>query len=342
MEKTEIISFGSASAKPGEKVIHYEPIMQMADGTYLNMPFSIMNGRYDGPTLVLGGCMHGDEYNGLIALVEAMQEVDLEELHGAIICLPVENPIGFAIRSRLTLLSPCNAVDTLNPSRCWPGNPNGDTINRIVSWLFKEIVKVNPALYLDLHTGALGNECVLHAALPSARVNPEAVAKTRELAIAFGLTLLMEPDPNDVGNYGQDGGTNTEVSRVGIPAYTAELGLGYSMVRDSVKTGVQGIFNTMYYLGMLDGTPVLPSEPPIRLRTEVQYRANSGGITYWDVEPGDRISKGEIIGRTVSVFGDVTEIIRAPEDGYIIQLRRMPTTYTGERIARIGIPYPNE
>ena len=48
MEKTEIISFGSASAKPGEKVIHYEPIMQMADGTYLNMPFSIMNGRYDG------------------------------------------------------------------------------------------------------------------------------------------------------------------------------------------------------------------------------------------------------------------------------------------------------
>ena len=98
----------------------------------------------------------------------------------------------------------------------------------------------------------------------------------------------------------------------------------------------------MYHLGMLDGTPVLPSEPPIRLRTEVQYRANSGGITYWDVEPGDRISKGEIIGRTVSVFGDVTEIIRAPEDGYIIQLRRMPTTYTGERIARIGIPYPNE
>ena len=87
------------------------------------------------------------------------------------------------------------------------------------------------------------------------------------------------------------------------------------MVRDSVKTGVQGIFNTMYHLGMLDGTPVLPSEPPIRLRTEVQYRANSGGITYWDVEPGDRISKGEIIGRTVSVFGDVTEIIRAPEDG---------------------------
>lgn len=342
MLKTKNISFGSVSAKPGERVTHYEPILQMADGSDLCIPFSILNGRHDGPTLILGGCMHGDEYNGLIALIEAMQKVDAEKLHGAIICMPVENPIGYMIRSRLTLLTPCNAVDTLNSSRCWPGNPNGDTLNRMVNWIFNEVVKVHPALYLDLHTGALGNECALHAALPSARVNPEAVAKTRDLAVAFGLTLLMEPDPNDVGNYGQDGGTNTEVSRVGIPAYTAELGLGYSMVQESVQAGVQGILNTMYYLKMLEGTPVLPAAKPIRLRTEVQYRANSGGITYWDVGVGDKIIKGQELGRTVSIFGDVTEIIHAPEDGYIIQLRRMPTTFTGERIARIGIPYPEE
>lgn len=333
------VSFGGVSANPGEKIIHYEPILQMADGSNIHIPFSIMNGRFDGPSIVIGGCMHGDEYNGMIALVKAMQTIDLNKLHGSIICLPVENPIGFMIRSRLTLLSPSNSTDTLNPSRCWPGNPNGDTINRITSWIFREIRKLSPVLYLDLHTGAIGNECAYHAALPSSRVNPETVKKARELAIAFGLTLLMEPDPSDVGAYGQDGGTNTECSRIGIPAYTAELGLGYTYNKDSVAVGVQGIMNTLYYLKMLEGKPILPEQPPIRLKTEIQYRANGGGITSFDVNVGDKVTKGQVIGRTISIFGETTEIIKSPADGYIIQLRRMPTTYTGERVARIGIPY---
>ena len=342
MAKTERIYYGSISAKPGEKKIHYEPVLQMADGSDLHIPFCIMNGRYDGPKVVIGGCMHGDEYNGMIALVEAMRKINLEELHGSIIYMPVQNPIGFMVRSRLTLLSPSNTTDILNMAYSFPGNLRGDTTNRLTNWIFTEVVKAKPDLYLDMHTGALGNECALHTNLPSARINSEVVARSRELAAVFGLPLIIEPEPTDVGNYGQNGTCNTEMSRVGIPAFTAELGLGYSKIKESVDVGVRGIFNVLCYMKMLEGTPVLPKEKPIRLRAEVQYRANGSGITYFDVNVGQRVTKGMEMGRTISIFGETTEVIVTPEDGYIIQLRRMPTTYTGERIARIGLLYPDD
>ncbi|MCJ7624735.1 MAG: succinylglutamate desuccinylase/aspartoacylase family protein, partial [Anaerolineaceae bacterium] len=64
-------------------------------GASFNIPFIILDGSKGGPTLWIQGCIDGDEPSAAWAVVSLLQELNVEELNGRVILIPVLNVESF-------------------------------------------------------------------------------------------------------------------------------------------------------------------------------------------------------------------------------------------------------
>lgn len=56
-------------------------------GTEIEIPLTIINGAFDGPTLLVTAGIHGGEYPGIAAAMELGRSLDPQEIHGSLIML---------------------------------------------------------------------------------------------------------------------------------------------------------------------------------------------------------------------------------------------------------------
>ncbi len=61
----------------------------------------------------------------MVAALRVVNGIDVSELHGAVICTPVNNPLAFYNKNRLS------QQDGLNLGECYPGDPEGQLTQRI-------------------------------------------------------------------------------------------------------------------------------------------------------------------------------------------------------------------
>src|SRR5437667_10811535 len=62
------------------------------------IPFTVVNGAGDGPTLLLNGGIDGSEYNGPAGTLRLQTELDPTEVKGTVIIVPVVNTPAFEAR----------------------------------------------------------------------------------------------------------------------------------------------------------------------------------------------------------------------------------------------------
>src|SRR5581483_9438964 len=118
----------------------------------------IANGK--GPTVIIEGGNHGDEYEGPIAITELVRDLDPGRIQGRLILLPSINAPAAMGGQRVS------PVDGLNVNRVFPGDPYGSITEQIAAYLMDELFPIGDA-FLDLHSG--GSSLDL---LPSAIVEP--------------------------------------------------------------------------------------------------------------------------------------------------------------------------
>jgi N-alpha-acetyl-L-2,4-diaminobutyrate deacetylase len=119
---------------------------------------TITNGK--GPTVLLEGGNHGDEYEGPIAICELMRELDPGKIQGRLILMPAVNVHAVTSGTRTS------PVDGLNFNRAFPGDAYGSITQQISNFVAREIFPRCDAL-LDLHSGGSSLDI-----LPSAIVEP--------------------------------------------------------------------------------------------------------------------------------------------------------------------------
>ena len=59
------------------------------------VPLSIMKGKQPGPVVTMVAGIHGYEYPPIMAVQEMMKEIDVRQLHGTLIILPIANIASF-------------------------------------------------------------------------------------------------------------------------------------------------------------------------------------------------------------------------------------------------------
>jgi len=72
----------------------YLEIMDKPAGKH-KIPITLINGKGDGPTLVINGGEHGSEYNGPAGAIALMKELEPEHINGKVIIVPMVNTLAF-------------------------------------------------------------------------------------------------------------------------------------------------------------------------------------------------------------------------------------------------------
>lgn len=277
-------------------------------------PVIVLNGSGPGPVLCLSAAVHGDELNGIEVVRRVLDDVEPEELNGAIIGVPIVNIQGFYRGTRYL-------PDRRDLNRHFPGNPRGSAATRMAHSFFTEVVQHCSAL-IDLHTGSLNR-----TNLPQVRANLNIPSVTR-MTQAFGATVVLH-------SVGDKGSLRRGATEAGIPAVTFEMGEPMRVQPEQVEHGAKAIETLMYALGMTRQRRYWGDPEPVYYASK-WVRVDHGGILFSDVALGERVSEGELLGVVTDPISNEQYRIYAPTSGRILGMALNQVVLPGFAAYRIG------
>ena len=90
------------------------------------------NGK--GPTALLTGANHGDEYEGPVALFKLTSRKNIDDIQGRVIIIPAMNYPAFLSGDRVS------PIDHVNLNRAFPGKPDGTVTEIIADYFSRTLV----------------------------------------------------------------------------------------------------------------------------------------------------------------------------------------------------------
>jgi N2-acetyl-L-2,4-diaminobutanoate deacetylase len=269
-----------------------------------------------GPTVIIEGGNHGDEYEGPIVIGELARELDPGRIQGRLILMPTVN-VAAALASRRT-----SPVDGLNFNRTFPGDPAGTITQQISAYLSDYILPLGDA-FLDLHSGGSSLDFI-----PAAVIEPtkdEALAKRNTAAArAFDAPCTVV-----VPNLGDQRTATATACRAGLVTVGTELGGGGRVSSEALEVCRRGVRNVLSHLGVLDGEQEPESrttKPILELRGTAAYvYAPAEGILETFHPLGAKVSVGEPGGRIHRIWepAQEPETVHYNCDGMLLA-RRQP------------------
>ncbi|SOH95274.1 N-alpha-acetyl-L-2,4-diaminobutyrate deacetylase [Monaibacterium marinum] len=271
----------------------------------------IANG--EGPTALMTGANHGDEYEGPIALQSLAVSLQVQDITGRVIILPMMNMPAFAAGTR------CSPVDGANMNRSFPGRPDGPVTQKICHYIATELVPLAD-IVLDFHSGGRTLDFLPFAA---AHILPD---KAQEVACMAAMQAFNAPYSARMLEIDNVGMFDTEVESQGKVFVTTELGGAGTATAYSVAVANKGIRNLLIHAGILAGQVQL--DPTIQLDMPDDrcfVFAETAGLVEYLVDMGDTVAKGQAIARIwrADRTGEAPHVCYAGLDG-ILTARHSP------------------
>ena len=267
---------------------------------FLRLPYSSHDSAYGwipipvvcvaggaGPTVLLVGGNHGDEYEGQVALATLSRELDPSSLRGRVILVPSANfPAAMAGRR----VSP---IDDGNLNRIFPGAEGGSPTEMIAHYIETRLIPISDCV-VDLHSGGSSLEYV-----PTVRVranrDPDITARTLDYLRAFAAPYgcIFQP----LG--GEDRTMAAAAERCNVPYLCAEIGGGGTIRRDSLSMTLSGVRRVLTAAGVTEGDAGAPDDTRILSITgfENYVYAAENGLFEPLAELGESVSAGQPAGR---------------------------------------------
>jgi len=326
-----IDQWGDIRVPPGtDRHVHLD-VGETYSGITVRIPVYVRRGPEDGPVVFVTAAVHGDEVNGTGAIRRLIRDPDLVLTRGAVIFVPVVNPIAFDRHSRYM-------PDRRDLNRCFPGRPSGSLASRLAHTVFSEIVQRSDA-GIDLHTAA-----VRRTNYPTVR-GDRSRPGVRDIASAFGTEVILDKD-------GPKGSFRREACRAGCPTISFEAGEVWKVEPAVTALAARGVRRVLVHFDMLPPAPPFPGRassvdalPPAIITDETTWvRADAGGYLSFYIRPGDVVRRGDLLARSTTLLGDDVDEdgdIYAPTDGVVIGMTTLPAAHPGTPICHIA-SLPND
>lgn len=313
------LQVGDITAKRGELKTGIIKGVELVNSMSIDIPVLVMNGAEEGPTLVLVSTQHGIEIQGIEVILKIMRErVNPKHLRGAIIGIPVANPLAFMHHKYKSW------IDDYDVSRERADNPTGNTTERLANALWTEAWS-KADLIVNIHCNTRPDSLVYQWIDVG---NPKTREQLEKMAEAFGVTTIVSETP--VGEQAAKKGVqivpfqtttlNVLATEKGIPNLLVELIDGRWISEPSTSVGIKGTLNIMKVFNMIDGEPDpqegIPIVPGVN-RFYGMLNANRGGLIRLFKKPGDPIKQDEVVAEIYNLYGDVLEEVKMPVDGYV-------------------------
>ncbi len=274
----------------------------------------IRNGA--GPTVILEGGNHGDEYEGPITIGELIRELDPAEVQGRLILMPANNVHAVIAGTRTS------PVDGLNFNRTFPGDPRGTITQQITAFISDHLYPVADA-FLDLHSGGSSLDI-----LPSAIIEPTEDADLRRRNIA-AVQAFDAPMTVVISNLGESRTATAAACQAGLVTVGTEMAGGGTVSLDALDVCRRGVRNVLVHLGVLDEKHKSPARGDGRILelpgTRAYVFATMDGIFEPLHANGTTVREGQPAGR-IHCTWDATrepETVHYQSDG-ILYGRRQP------------------
>jgi N-alpha-acetyl-L-2,4-diaminobutyrate deacetylase len=286
---------------------------------------SIANG--DGPTVLVCGGNHGDEYEGQVAALRLVQEIDPSQVAGRIVVIPV---ISTAASKANTRMWPSQA----NFNRSFPGRPDGPPNEQLADYFTRVLFPMSDVV-VDMHSG--GNAMWFVPCSHMHVVDDPAQRKAMlEGMLAWNSDFhYLYVDVNGSGLL------PVEAEQQGKVVITTELGGGGRVPAPVHELAWSGLVNVLRHVGVLEGEVVKRETPATILdgRDPTNYViADEAGLWEGLLEPGAEVKAGDPVGRLW--FPDRLDrgpaFLRAPLDGVVAVVRAIPVTEAGDSVFVTG------
>lgn len=275
----------------------------------------IRNGT--GPTALLIGGNHGDEYEGPVALYDLAAKLDPAQINGRVIILPTLNEPAFRAGRRTS------PIDGGNLNRSFPGRPDGTPTQKIADYVTRHLFPLADYV-LDFHSGG---KTLDFLPLAACHILPDKAqeARCRAAVAAFGAPYALQM--LEIDSVGLLDGVAEAMGKTFV---TTELGGAGTTTPERLAIAKKGTHNLLVHAGILDAAPELCGE-----RAEPQWLdmpdgdcfvfAQEGGLIEPCIGLGGRAEPGDVLafihpaGRT----GARPVPYRAPREG-IVMARHVP------------------
>lgn len=238
----------------------------------------------DGPTALLTAGIHGDEYEGQIALGSLARALRPESISGRVIILPCANPAA-SLAGRRT-----SPLDGGNLARLFPGDANGGPTSQLAEGISRLLLPEADFL-VDFHSGGSTLEYLPCAfgRLPS---DPVLADRALDLLMAFGApatAVVRRPEAR--------GTLVAEALEQGVVAMATELGGAGGVTRETVGIAEQGLSRALAHMGILPANSLPPQTRLLAVEAEHFVRSPGRGLFEPTFTLGQHVDVGAVAGR---------------------------------------------
>ncbi len=298
------------------------------------IPIAVFNGG-PGPTALLFGGNHGDEYEGPVTLMKLVRTLDPAQLQGRVIVVPMLNRPAVEAGTRLSPL------DGKNMNRAFPGRPD-DTITGMIAHYVSSVLFPLADLVVDIHSGGRSSHF-----LPSVNMHrvpdDEQMRKMIAAAMAWGAPYVFIY--RDVGGVGLLPGLAEQLGKVTLGT---EIGGASQFGAEMLSIAERGVWNVLRHAGILvDREPDAP-EALAQVVAAEEYddyiMAPVSGIFEPFVEMGAWLEAGQPVGQIHAIerpFDEPTPVL-ARTSGMLMSRRAFPLTRQGDCVATLVRPFTLE
>ncbi len=315
--KVEVLKELNINKAPKGTISRYWlEIVKDGMGLPIRIPVIIAKGKTKGKTVGLTAAVHGNELNGIPVIQRLFNEIDVKQLRGTIVGIPILNVPSFLRKKRRFL-------DGTDLNHIMPGKPEG-TVSQVYAYrIINKIIKHFDYL-VDLHTASNGR---INSYYIRADMSDEVV---RKMALLQNAQIIVHNPPSD----GTLRGTADELD---IPAITLEVGNPNLFQKGMIRDGLTGIHNLLGHFKITDSEVEELSTETIICKKSYWVYTDTGGLLTVHPEVTQIVKKGEKIATLRNVFGDIIKEYTAPEYGVVIGKSVSPVNQAGGRILHLGI-----
>ena len=278
----------------------------------IQIPITVIrNGA--GPSALLTGANHGDEYEGPIALQGLAHDLDPADVTGRVIIVPYMNYPAFRAARRTSPL------DGMNLNRSFPGRPDGSATEKIADYFLDTLVP-HADVVLDFHSGGKSLDFVPFAAahlLDDSVQEAACIAAMQAFNAPYSMTLR---EIDAVGMY------DTACETAGKVFVSTELGGGGSVTARSARIARRGAENFLKHAGILAGE--VEMRPSVQIDTtqgDCFHFAPGDGMLEMRVDLGEPVEAGAPLAHIwpLDRSGQTPHTVRAQQAG-ILAARHFP------------------
>lgn len=293
--------------------------------------------RGDGPTVLVLGGNHGDEYEGQVAALRLLRELEPEQVSGRVIVIPVLSPAASKAGTR-------NWPSGANFNRSFPGRPDGPPNEQLAHYLSTVLFPLADVV-VDMHSGGR-SACFLpcsHMHVVDDPLQRRAMLEAMEAWLTDFHYLYI-----DVNGHGL---LPVEAERQGKVVVTTELGGGGRVPAPIHRIAWIGLQNVLRHVGVLEGEAQTRASLGLPQATILDGRdpssivlAPEDGLFEALLEPGEPVEEGQVVGRLWFIDRPDRPPLElcAPFAGYVVATKAIPVTEQGDCVYCLGRPIERE